>query len=173
MFTCKLSTCKEFWSRWHGMLSAHLVYCNKSQHIFQYRDHSQIMAWQPGSYREIQGTDHFSLRICSIRLLTELTRKCRSSNYLYLPCGDGEATEYSDEWRCCHQSCCRGVRKCCTDQCFQILDPWHNYTMIQTRLIPSAFENHTCLSAADMFYQRSLHGSTSTSLFQGYHNSCP
>ena len=42
----------ESWSHWHEVLSAHPAYCNRSQHIFQYKDHSQIFVGKPDSYRK-------------------------------------------------------------------------------------------------------------------------
>lgn len=40
----------EFWWYWHAVLSAHQAYCNKSQRISQYMDHTQISAGKSEKY---------------------------------------------------------------------------------------------------------------------------
>ena len=37
---------------------------------------------------------------------------------------------------------CMEEHRCCTDQYYQTLDPWHSYTQTHTHQIPSACENH-------------------------------
>lgn len=58
--------------------------------------------------------------------------------YIYnIPDGVDEAIAWSGGWQRYHQNCCKGEHKYCIDQCYQILDPWHNYTMTHIRLTPS------------------------------------
>jgi len=66
-----------------------------------------------------------------------------------IPYGVGEVSSWFGGWeRYCHQSCCMEEHRCCTDQCYRILDPWHSYTLTHTHQIPSAGENHMYSSVA-------------------------
>lgn len=62
-----------------------------------------------------------------------------------LPNWAGGASEWRGEyWTNYHQNCYMEEHRYCTDQCYQILDPWHNYIETHIHRIPFDDENHKC-----------------------------